>query len=156
MISFIERSTGSEGFRLGDGAPRFGRGIVGRGASRRVAGPLRRRPPALALRLVAGLEGLTALHAWGGLAGRGSVNELDQQDTLRLATGASLLAAAGRPHLRVGALVTATLGHSLRMLTLAFDPGARHRKERLAVELAMSSVLGGLLREAARASRWDR
>ena len=95
----------------------------------------------LGLRLVAGLEGLAGLHA---------------DDSVRLATGASLLAAAGRPRLRAGALVAATLAHSLRTLALFFGPDTRRRNERLAVELALSAALGGLLRQAERAARWER
>ena len=96
----------------------------------------------LGLGLAAGLEGLAALH-------------VREARTGSLATGASLLAAAVRPHLRVGALVAATLGHSLRTVALTLEPEARRRKERLAVELAMSAALGGLLLQAARAARWE-
>ena len=103
---------------------------------------MRGRPLSLGLRLAAGLEGLAAV--------------VDEDDGVRLATGASLLAAAVSPHLRVGALMTATLGHSLRMLALTFEPGTPRRKQRLAVELAMAAALGGLLRQAARADRWER
>jgi hypothetical protein len=79
-----------------------------------------------------------------------------EDDTVRLATGASLLAAAVRPHLRVGALVSATLVHSLRTLALTLEPEARRQKGRLAVEAGMSAALVGLLHQAARAARWDR
>jgi hypothetical protein len=94
--------------------------------------------------------GVAALLEW--LA---APNDRGDADTVRLATGASLLAAAVRPHIRVGALVTATLGHSLRTLALTFEPEAQRRKQRLAVELAMSAALGGLLLQAARAARWE-
>jgi hypothetical protein len=131
-------------------------GRAGKRALRRTEGRLRRRPLALGLRLAAALEGLAALHAREARAEKGAVTDPDGWDTVRLTTGASLLAAVGRPHLRVGALVTATLGHALRTLALIFEPGARRRKQRLAVELAMSAALGGLLRQAGRAARWER
>jgi hypothetical protein len=98
---------------------------------------------------------LAVLHARTARTPRGAVIDLDEDDTVRLAAGASLLAAAVRPHLRIGALVTAILGHSLRTLAVTFEPEAQRRKERLAVELAMSAALGGLLRQAARAARWE-
>ncbi len=125
-------------------------------AQRLGSGPLRRRPLALGLRLAAGLEGLAALHARGARSRYGAANDVDEDDGVRVAIGATLLAAAGHPHLRVGALVAATLGHSLRTLALTFTQGTRRRRERLAVELAMSAALAGLLRQAARAARWER
>jgi hypothetical protein len=115
---------------------------------------VRRRPLDLALSVAALLEWLAALHAREALAG--DANDRGEGDTVRLATGASLLAAALRPHLRVGALLTATFGHSLRTLALTLEPEARRQKGRLAVEVAMSAALGGLLHQAARAARWDR
>jgi hypothetical protein len=121
-----------------------------------VPGPLRHRPLARCLRLVASIESLAALHARELRAGRIALNRLDEVEAVRLATGASLFVAAQLPHLRVGALLTATLGHSLRTLAMTLQPQAPRRKERLAAELAMTAALGGLLRQAARAWRWER
>jgi hypothetical protein len=106
--------------------------------------PLRRHPIDFALGAVALAEWLAAPGARG------------EGETVRLATGASLLAAAIRPHLRVGALVSATLLHSMRALALTLEPEARRQRGRLAVEAGMSAALGGLLHQAARAARWDR
>ncbi len=116
-------------------------------------GALARQPLALGLQLAAGLEGLAALHARE--ARNGGPADLDQDDTVRLATAASLLTAAAQPRLRLGALATATLGHTLRTVALTLEPNARRRKERVAVELALSAALGGLLHRAARVARWE-
>jgi hypothetical protein len=107
-------------------------------------GTLLHRPLDVALSVAALLEWLAAPVDRG------------EGDLVRLATGASLLAAAARPHLRVGTLVTATLGHSLRTLALTLEPESRRKRGRLATEVAMSAALGGLLHQAARAARWDR
>jgi hypothetical protein len=107
-------------------------------------GSLRRQPIDFAL-------GAVALAEW--LAAPGARRE---GDTVRLAIAATLLAAAMRPHLRVGALVSATLLHSLRAVALTLEPDARRQRGRLAVEAGMSAALGGLLHQAARAARWDR
>jgi hypothetical protein len=116
----------------------------GRETHRPGGGRWGRRPLELGLSVAALLEWLAA------------PNDRSEGDSVRLATGASLLASAVRPHLRVGALVTATLGHSLRTLALTLEPESRRQKGRLALEVAMSAALGGLLHQAARAARWDR
>jgi hypothetical protein len=130
-------AAGAAGGRPRHHAPR-------RGTRRARGAPLGRDRLDFALGVVALLEWLAAT----GDGGEG--------DTARLATGASLLAAAADPHLRVGALASATLGHSLRTLALTLEPEARRQKGRLAMEAAMSAVLGGLLHQVARAARWDR
>jgi hypothetical protein len=128
----------------GSAGSRPSRHASGRDTPRLGGGPLGRRPLDVALGLAALLEWLPA------------PNDRAEGDSARLATGASLLAAAIRPHLRVGALVTATLGHSVRTLALTLEPESRRQKGRLALEVAMSAALGGLLHQAARAARWDR
>jgi hypothetical protein len=107
---------------------------------------LARRPLPVALSLAAALECLTAL----------STDEHGEENAVRLAEGASLLAAAARPQLRVGTLATATLAHSLRTLALTLEPEARRERGRLLVELGMSAGLGWLLHRSARVARWDR
>jgi hypothetical protein len=79
-----------------------------------------------------------------------------EENAMRLAEVASLLAAAARPQLRIGTLATATLAHSLRTLALTLEPEARREKSRLALELATSAALGWLLHRSARLARWDR
>lgn len=68
----------------------------------------------------------------------------------------SLLAVAAKPEMRVGALMTATLAHSLRTLALTLEPDSRRDKGRLLAELATSATLGWLLHRSARMARWDR
>jgi hypothetical protein len=99
----------------------------------------------LALRLAALLECLAAADPDGG-----------EENAIRLAEGASLMAAAARPQLRVGTLATVTLAQSLRTLALTLEPQTRTEKRRLLSELAMSAGLGWLLHRSARLARWDR
>jgi hypothetical protein len=110
------------------------------------AGAVARRPLPVALGLAAVLECLAAV----------APDDRGEENALRLAEGASLLAAAARPQLRVGTLATATLAHSLRTLALTLEPEARREKGRLLVELGMSATLGWLLHRSARVARWDR
>ena len=158
-LGAVVESRGPAGYRQSVNGHMSGRSLergAGWGALRRAGDPLRRRPLTLCLRLAAGLEALAALHTRGGRNGPTSLSHLDRADTVRLATGAGLLAVAERPQLRVGALLMATLEQSLRTLALTLQPKTRRRNERLAVELAISATLGGLLHQAARAARWDR
>jgi hypothetical protein len=111
--------------------------------ARAITGPgaLARQPLPVALSLAAALE---------CVAGR------DEESAVRFAEGASLLAAAAQPQLRVGTLATATLAHSLRTLVLSLEPEARREKRRLLLELGMATALGWLLHRSARLARWDR
>ena len=104
---------------------------------------LAEQPLGMGLGLAAGLEGLAAVRGREG------------DDAMGLATGAILLAAAARPELRMGALVTAGFGHSLRAAALTFDPRERRQKQRLAVELTLSGLLAALLLQAVQAARWE-
>jgi hypothetical protein len=99
----------------------------------------------LALRLAALLECLAATDREGG-----------EENAMRFAEGASLLAAAARPQLRVGTLATVTLAQSLRTLALTLEPSSRAEKRRLLAEAAMSAGLGWLLHRSASLARWDR
>jgi hypothetical protein len=83
-------------------------------------------------------------------------HEHGEENAVRLAEGATLLAAAAQPELRVGALATATLAHSLRTLALTAEPETRRDKRRLLAELAMSAGLGWLLHRSTQLARWDR
>jgi len=99
----------------------------------------------LALRLAALVECLAAADSDGG-----------EENAMRFAEGASLLAAAARPQLRVGTLATVTLAQSLRTLALTLEPATRSERRRLLAELGMSAGLGWLLYRSARLARWDR
>ena len=98
----------------------------------------------LALRLAALLECLAAAERHGG-----------DENAMRFAEGASLLAAAARPQLRVGTLATVTLAQSLRTVALTLEPQTRSAKGRLLAEAAMSAGLGWLLHRSACLARWD-
>jgi hypothetical protein len=99
----------------------------------------------VALRLAALLECLAAADPDGG-----------EENAVRVAEGASLLAAAARPQLRVGTLATVTLAQSLRTVALTLEPRTRSEKGRLLAEAAMSAGLGWLLHRSARLASWDR
>jgi hypothetical protein len=99
-----------------------------------------------ALRLAALLECLAAAAPDGD----------GEENAMRFAEGASLLAAAERPQLRVGALATVALGQWLRTLALTLEPEVRPEKRRLLAELLMSAGLGWLLHRSARLARWER
>ncbi|HEX2232795.1 MAG TPA: hypothetical protein VHG69_05475 [Thermoleophilaceae bacterium] len=99
----------------------------------------------LALRLAALLECLAAADRDGG-----------EENAMRFAEGASLLAAAARPQLRVGTLTTVTLAQSLRTLALTLESRSRSERRRLLAEAAMSAGLGWLLHRSASLARWDR
>ena len=98
-----------------------------------------------ALRLAALLECLAAADRDGG-----------EENAMRFAEGASLLAAAARPQLRVGTLATVTLAQTLRTVALTLEPRTRSEKRRLLAEAAMSAGLGWLLHRSACLARWDR
>ena len=110
----------------------------------------RRDPIALGLRAAAGWE---FLGAFGGERGGGGEPSCGLQDGAgeRLASSAALFLAADRPGLRVGTLLSATLGHLAQAARLA----GRSQARRLMAELTTSAVLVGLLREALRARRWE-
>ena len=110
-----------------------------------VAG-LGRHPLPVALGLAAALECAAAT----------ATDDHREENAVRLAEGATLLAAAAQPQLRVGALATATLAHSLRTLALTVGPETRRDRRRLLAELAMSAGLGWLLHRSARLALWDR
>jgi hypothetical protein len=110
------------------------------------AGAAGRHPLPVALGVAAALECAAAT----------ATDDHREENAVRLAEGATLLAAAARPQLRVGALATATLAHSLRTLALTVGPHERRDKGRLLVELAMSAGFGWLLHRSAQLARWDR
>jgi hypothetical protein len=110
------------------------------------AGVTGRHPLPVALGVAAALECAAAT----------ATDDDREENAVRLAEGATLLAAAARPQLRVGALATATLANSLRTLALTVSPQKRRDKGRLLVELAMSAGLGWLLHRSAAVARWDR
>jgi hypothetical protein len=105
-----------------------------------------RKPLPLALGIAALLECAAAT----------APQDRGEENAVRLAEGATLLAAAARPQLRVGALATATLAHSLRTVALTVGGETERDRRRLVLELAMSAGLGWLLHRSAQLARWDR
>src|SRR5919106_6176966 len=110
----------------------------------------RKDPVAVGLRVAAGCE-LFGAFGPGRRGGEQPSCGLRDGGGERLASSAALFLAADRPGLRVGTLLSATLGHLARAVRLA----GRSQARRLMAELTTSAVLVGLLREALRARRWE-